>query len=181
MSLHQYRLIKGGYINDSVRANLPRLVPYMETPEAKRWTPEWNKKNEFDPLFVHELAHVMEIFEKGQVHRLKQQNLGWPMNNFGTFTAKAATIECKVFAMHWLMEEMITGKLSRDHLLDFDSVALFMNTPRFWSRKEEFHGWASERRPALRLQDAVAEYKPKMKDLLGATVDYMVDECAEFL
>lgn len=173
MSLHQYRLISDTFITDGMREHIPRLIPFMRDKSGNR--------REFDPMFAHELAHAMEIFERGQVERLKMQNLGWPMNNFGTFTAKSASTECKVFAMQWVLEEMFTGKLSRDHLLDFNSVALFMNGPRFWSKKDEFHGWASERSPALRLQDAVAEYKPKTKELLTATVDYMVDECAEHL
>lgn len=181
MPLHQYRLIKEAFVNDAVREHMPRLVPFMEGPKKPSpiYPPLAGKR--FDPMFAHELAHVMEIFERGQVERLKQQNLGWPMNNFGTFTAKSATTECKVFAMQWILEEMITGRLDGNDLLSFDCVVSFLNTPRFWSKKEEFHGWASARGPAHRLQDAVAEYRPKTKKLLDATVNYMVDECAEFL
>jgi hypothetical protein len=184
VSLHQYRMIRNCDPMPGIHEHIPKLLPFME----KHVKPTWVMQRQphlyrytWDPMFGHELAHVMEIFERGQVHRLKQENLGWPMGNFGTFTAKAASTECKVFAMQWLLEEMLTGKIDGSDILGFEAVALFMNSPRFWSKKDEFHGWASERSPAHRLQDAVREYKSRVKDLLGATVDYMVDECAEFL
>ncbi len=181
MSLHQYRLIRYGAVLDGVREHAPRLVPFMdESKKTKEWFAQQSPKR-YDPLFGHELGHVMEIFERGEVERLKKENLGWPMNNFGTFTAKAATAECKVFAMQWLLEELFTGKIDHNNELGFEVVALFMNGPRFWSRKDQFHEWASSRNPVDRLQDAMDEYRPKIKSLLDATVNYMVDECAEFL
>lgn len=173
MSLHQYRLISDTFVTNGMREHMPNLISFLKN--------RYGTRTKFDPMFAHELAHVMEIFERGQIHRLKLPNLGWPADNFSTFTAKSASIECKVFAMQWILEEMFTGSLNSDDLLSFNSVALFLNSPRFWSKKDEFHGWASERSPAHRLQDAVREYKPKTKELLNATVDYMVDECAEFL
>jgi len=170
--LHQYRLIRECHVTPLIGERLPRLVPFMDTKL---------RRTEFNALFAHELAHVMEIFERGQIHRLKLQNLGWPVNNIGTFTAKAASAECKVFAMQWLLEEHLTGKLCEGSLLDFQSVALFLNSPRFWSKKDEFHGWASTRSPAQRLQDEVRNYRPVVVELLDATVNYMIEECAEHL
>lgn len=182
MSLHQYRLIGPAVVTDGMREHIPRLLPFIYATHITTKVPAHvYSGKEYDPLFAHELAHVIEIFERGQVERLKMENLGWPMNNFSTFTAKAATAECKVFAMQWLMEEMFTGKIDGNDILGLDSVVTLLNSPRFWTRKDQFHEWASTRGVRDRLLDAVEEYKPKMKTLLTTTVDYMVDECAEFL
>jgi len=182
MSLFQYRLIRHAHVTDGMRQHIPRLLPFMVDSEpTSKDGYRHLVSTSYDPLFAHELGHVMEIFERGQVERLKLPNLGWPPNNFSTFTAKSATTECKVFAMQWIMEEMFTGKVNENDILGFDRVASFMSCPRFWSKKEQFHGWVTERSVANRLKDAIKEYQPKTKALLDATINYMVDECAEFL
>ena len=181
MSLHQYRLIRQCPHLDGILEHVPRLVPFMvdQGPQKNVW--RQTVPCQYDAMFGHELGHIMEIFERGAAERLKQENLGWPMNNFATFTAKAATAECKVFAMQWLLEELFTGKIDHTDILNPENVATVLGCPKFWTRKEQFHEWASSRSVADRLQDAMDEYRPKVKTLLDATVNYMVDECAEFL
>jgi len=133
-------------------------------------------------MFGHELAHSMEMVNRGQEKRLKLQNYGWAIGQFG-HTAKTATIECRVFALQYLFEEAAFGHQCAD-ILSLKNASMFLSIARsksVWKSEDECKVWVKERKPEYRILDFMEEHRPNFKSLLDKTVDYIVDECAELV
>jgi len=151
--------------------SIPRLIPFL-----KGYSQQYNQ------MFGHELAHSLEMVHRGQIERLKLQNHGWKIGEFG-HTPKSATFECRVFALQYLIEESFLGHPCND-LLNLENVSLVLSTQRsnfIWKSDNDRIAWVKERKPEYRICDDMAMYRPIFKSLLDTTVDYIVDECAELV
>lgn len=170
--LHQYRLIRACTITDEMKVAVPRLCSFMTTTSYI---------SEYDQMFGHELAHALELVDRGQEHRLKLDNFGWKKNLLG-HTYASATIECKVFALQYLFETVIYGRPRRD-ILDIDGASCFISAPLrlSWKNMDDRARWLTEGAAKERILNFMEEYKPKFNQLLNTTVNYIVDECAEFI
>lgn len=172
MPLHQFRLIGTQVPNNGIRAHAPRLVPFMAQPR-------WNTG--VAQLFYHELAHCIEMMDRGQIQRLSLQNFGWPTNKIGDHRVASANAECRVFAIQYLLEELFIGQPVEHDFLSIYSASLFMGTEKIWVDRMECRRWKAEQSAKDRMEAYMTYYRPNIKKMLDTTVDYMVDNCAEFM
>lgn len=170
--LHQFRLIRKTHALPGMIESMPRLTALML---------ESRQDNFYDSLFGHELAHCIEIASRGQFERLKLENFGWPVNKVGWFTPGAATAECKVFAIQYLLEELFIGKMDRGGGLCIDMVDPFMRFDRTWVSLAGRRVWLAEKGPKQRIEEYMAQYRPNIRQMLDTTTNYIVDNCAELV
>lgn len=175
--LHQFRLIRKTHALPGMIESMPRLAVLMLEPV--------NNKTYgygfYDSLFGHELAHCVEIANRGQIERLKLENFGWPVNKVGWFTPGAATAECKVFAIQYLLEELFIGKMDRCGGLCIDMVDPFIRFDRTWVDLAGRRVWLAEKGPKQRIEEYMAQYRPNIRQMLDTTTNYIVDNCAELV
>lgn len=177
MPLHQYRLIRKTHALAGMIESMPRLTALMLEPVNDKTYGH----GFYDSLFGHELAHCVEIANRGQFERLKLENFGWPVNKVGWFTAGGATAECKVFAIQYLLEELFIGKLDRNGGLSIDMVDPFIRYERTWTDKAACQGWLAEKGPKQRIEEYMDQYRPNIRQMLNTTTNYIVDNCAELV
>ncbi len=103
-------------------------------------------------MFGHELAHSMEIVYRGQARRLRLQNYGWPIGEFG-HTIKTINIECRVFALQYLLEEALLGHQCHD-LLNLENACITLSStyPFIWKSLDDRAVWLKEHGANLKHQ-----------------------------
>lgn len=180
MKYHQFRLIPTHYesaLADVYRAKIPKFMQFVDEP-YQRFYPDGGRIGE---MFFHEMAHCMELVQRGQIHRLAIQNFGWPKDKVGYFNAASAEAECRVVALAILLELHLTGNVdSGSTINNADTFALFIESPQTWNGKaNDMQNWRFGRGAKVRINENMNEYRGSVGRLLQATVDYIVDHCAE--
>lgn len=171
MSYYQYRYIRDHAVMSDMEKVIPQLIPFMNR------TSIWS----YNQMLGHELAHSMELVHRGQHERLKLDNHGWVIGKFG-HTPKTATAECRVFALQYLFEEACLGHQSDDALcLQMSSQALSSKHKMFWPDLEHRKAWLAESSVEHRILGFMEEHRPTFRGLLDETIDYIVDECANYI
>jgi len=152
---------------------IPKLIPFLSIPADQPYM--------YNQMFGHELAHSMEIVHRGQAKRLRLQNYGWPIGEFG-HTIKTINIECRVFALQYLFEEAVLGHQCHD-LLNLENACITLSStyPFIWKSLDDRKSWLKESRPDYRICSYMNDHRPNFKSLLDTTVDYIVDKCPDLL
>ena len=129
------------------------------------------------PVLFHELAHCIELVDRGQIHRLKLDNFGWPIGEVGYFNFSSATSECKVFAIQYLLEIMFFGKVLGDDILSIRCASEFIQADIFWKNQDALQKWKDECNAFNRISKYMEYYEPCLILLLDTTIKYIAREC----
>jgi hypothetical protein len=167
--LHQYSLIQrqraDGCIAEVFAAHAPRLVPYMNGTGVIN--------NDHD-MFLHELSHAMELFNRGQKKRLVLNNFGWEISKIGHFNRASAEAECRTIAIQHLLHKKFNIPVV---VLSVSSFAFLIGAENMWVDPSEAKAWTAECNVEDRIVDNMNRFDPIVLKLLEDTVDYIVDNC----
>lgn len=131
-------------------------------------------------IYCHELAHSLAFVSMSRKEKLILPNFGWPKDQIGKFTPTIATNECRVFAFQYLLEIHIFGEMLPD-LLSIHNSAYFVSSDQIWIDKNTCVVWKTEKSAIERIIHDMKQFEPSFKDLVSETVDYISNECKEFI